>query len=339
MLIRSYTIGSLKDIDLFPFLERVQFTLNSRMAPQKRKTVEALRKIRFSNTEVYVHYDFLRTIPRYLIMTDLGKKSMITEIVDLIEYSYEQPNLKGVVIHMDTAFKKEMMADLTCNGYSDQSLERACKKYVISTMYKSNVEVLDIVKKNRPEGTGGKFKSLGQEFLHNWYTSSVNEFYIDLKNECLLRGLDLNKPHALVYLENTTHILTGGLDPKVDCVAGSLKHNAVLTASKFDLLGVCWDLEHGYAANDEDISVEALKDAHIINKNLLIHLNCIEKGVTKGSMKDRHSLTTVFECSVHEVKYYDELIQMLDYYKIPYIREVKSETMEREMMQQTKYSS
>ena len=56
-------------------------------------------------------------------------------------------------------------------------------------------------------------------------------------------------------------------------------------------------------------------------------------------MRDRHSLTTVFECSQYEVKYYEELIEMLDYYKIPYIREVKSETMEREMAQQSKLKS
>lgn len=338
MLIRSYTIGSLKDIDLFSFLERVQFTLNSRMPPQKRKTVDALKKMRFTNTEVYVHYDFLRTVPRYLIMTDLGKKSMVLEIVDLIEYSFSQLNLKGIVIHMDTAFKKEMMADLTCNGYSDQSLERVCKRHIISPMYKTSGEVLDIVKANKPLGNSS-FKSFEQEFLHNWYTSSVNQFYLDIKNECLSRGLDLTKPHARVFLENTTHILTGGLDPKNDCVAGSLKHNSLLTASKFDLLGVCWDLEHGFAADDVDITVGSLQQVLSVNKNLLIHLNCIEKGVTKGSMRDRHSLTTVFECSQYEVKYYEELIEMLGYYKIPYIREVKSETMEREMSQQSKLKS
>lgn len=333
MLIRSYCIGSLKDIELFPFMERVQFTLNSRMAPQKRKTVEAFKKMHFPNTEVYVHYDFLRTVPRYPLMTDYGKQAMVEEMVDIIQYSLINQNVKGIVIHMDTAFKKEMMADLSVNGYSDQLFERAIKKHIISPMYKSGSDCVSIIMSTKPTGDSA-FKSMNQEFLHKWYTFAVNEFYNDLLQECVKRNLDLTKPHAIVYLENTTHILTGGFDLENDCVAGSVKHNTMCTVGRQNLLGVCWDLEHAFASGDILMSVDNLVALSAINSNIFIHLNCIEKGVTRGSMRDRHSLTTIFECSKYEPDYYVELVQMLNHYKIPYMREVKSETMEREIQQQ-----
>lgn len=337
-LIRSYTVSSLKDIELLPFLKRAQFTLNPRMSPQKRKTVEALKKLKKFSTEVYVHYDFLRTVPRYGLMTDYGKESMISEIADLILYSFDNSNLKGIIIHMDTAFRKEMIKDLSSKSFDEETLKKVVMKHIASPMYKSKEDCANLVWNvfNKEIGDSEKNMKPVQRLLHRWYVYSTNIFYADLLKAVTQRLEDislLTKPHAVVFLENTTHITTLGLNPQEDIIAGSVKHNAMLTVGKSALIGVCWDLEHAFAANDIDMSEKNLASLYAVNNNVLIHLNCIEEGVKRGSMKDRHSKTTVFNCSQYEFEYYKQMIEMLDALNVPYIREVKSETMEEEIQQ------
>jgi hypothetical protein len=111
-------------------------------------------------------------------------------------------------------------------------------------------------------------------------------------------------------------------------VAGSVRHNALLASSKQDVFGICWDTEHAFASNDIIIdSYEAVEALLKVVPKLLVHLNTIESGVKRGNFKDRHSKTTIFECAEFDKDYYLRLVEMLDKLNIPYLREVKEETM------------
>ena len=66
-MILNYTINSTKDLELLPLLKTAQFTLNPHQSPQKRvNTIKALESIKKYQTEMFAHYDYYRTVPRYL---------------------------------------------------------------------------------------------------------------------------------------------------------------------------------------------------------------------------------------------------------------------------------
>ena len=124
-----------------------------------------------------------------------------------------------------------------------------------------------------------------------------------------------------VYLENTTKVgpdLQGNFDSLYKfCKTHNFPH-----------IGLCLDSEHYYAVEGTfpwDIS--------IIDVPLVYHLNTIPEEVAPKSFKDRHSFTTLSECSLNTLDQYLILIDNLNKNKIPFVREVKEETMFREMEQ------
>lgn len=94
------------------------------------------------------------------------------------------------------------------------------------------------------------------------------------------------------------------------------------------MVGVCYDTEHAYASIEK---IPLLQDT--IDAFDLVHLNAIPEGVSMGSKLDRHSDTTLLECSVVDFEVYEKLIIKMNELSIPYIREVTEETIIREQSQ------
>lgn len=126
---------------------------------------------------------------------------------------------------------------------------------------------------------------------------------------------------ANVYFENTTKV-----GPNNQGSFGSLldfydKHKPAH-------IGLCLDSEHFFAVDGSypfDITG--------ISAPLIYHLNTIPSEVLPKSKKDRHSLTTITECSVVPLQSYLTFTDYLEGLGIPYVREVKEETMFRELNQ------
>lgn len=331
--IRSYTVSSIKDIEMMSFLERAQFTLNGRMSPSKRQTTLALSRMNLGNTEIFIHYDFLRTIPRFMMMNVGNRQMMIDEISDLIIFSQRCSNLKGIVIHMDNCFKAEFVKeykDIHDSGkLSLDSIMKLMHKHLSSPMYVNSEVAFHLAM----EINSGKESIV--EFLTNWYIRSFFMFFSYLKESLEKRCFNPTASHCKIYLENTTHILKEKTELNRP---GSVLFNVGLVESAHsDLFGVCYDTEHAFASDDQILEKEIIELS--AKFPMMIHLNTIEKGVERGNYRDLHSKTTVFECTKYKPEYYYEFVQYLSECNIPFIREVKSDTMNRELEQQNKYIS
>lgn len=344
MQIRSYTVMSVKDIARMPLLERVQFTLNGRVFPSKRNTVRALEQLNNDHTEIYIHQDFLNTVPRYPLTSKESQASVIKEIVSIFEYAEKHPNIKGMVMHADSPFRQEMLKEMQTNPLTVETVKYYVEKYYTSSMFapaKNNAAVMAAVMKNDISFVDTEDQSL--IFCHKWYKFAFETFYLDLKEA--LGKKKITNPRFKIYIENTvktTHRLKESdvVNPSgtMFAVPGTITNILAHIQNKQDLFGACWDLEHSYASNDLVLSDDfhELIEVKDLAKNLLIHLNTIESGVKRGSFKDLHSKTTISECSVHDYYYYIALAKQLDIMNIPYIREVKADTMEVELAIQQK---
>lgn len=331
--IRSYTVSSIKDIEMMPFLERAQFTLNGRMSPNKRQTTVALSRMNLGNTEIFIHYDFLRTVPRFMMMNEGCRQMMVDEIADLMIYSQRCPNFKGIVIHMDNCFKAEFVKEYKFlyegGKLASDFIKKLMAKHIVSPMYVKPEEAFELAMK---VNTGNEDVV---SFLVNWYIRSFFMFDSYLRIALERRCFNPASNHCKVYLENTTHILKEETELNRP---GSFYFNVdLIKSTSKDLFGVCYDTEHGWASKDH---VE--KDKLIITSkvvSLMVHLNTIEKGVKYGNYRDLHSKTTVFECTENQPEYYYDLVDSLTKEGISYIREIKSDTMYRELEQQNKFIS
>ena len=81
-----------------------------------------------------------------------------------------------------------------------------------------------------------------------------------------------------------------------------------------------------YAAN---LAINVLPGVGV---STMLHLNCIPKEVAPFSNKDRHSHTTIFECTLNHEDAYIEIARRIPY-SVPWVREVKGETRDRELKQ------
>lgn len=341
MKIRSYTISGVNDIDLLPLMQRVQFTLNGHTRPERRRITDSLDKIENKNTDIYLHEDFVRTVPRYAMMVEDARGPMIEELATILDYSVTHPNIKGVIIHMDNPFTKDMLQKLEKVPYENEVIRQTCKRYIISPFFKPAEEIARLLitlrERNTEKSVPGR--TWAQYLLHLWNKYAVDLFYSDLSKVLIEKGTDITKC-CKIYIENTSHALLYGTEESINVVQGTVMANALLSRDK-PLLGYCWDLEHSYAAGDliMDENLDNLKKLIALNPKILIHLNTIEKGVKRGSGRDRHSETAIYECSVYNANYYFELVDILDQMNIPYIREVKADTMERELEFQRQYEA
>lgn len=101
----------------------------------------------------------------------------------------------------------------------------------------------------------------------------------------------------------------------------------------FGIYGLCIDIEHLYASHGITLGgVENLLRSYSISGGLplLVHLNAIPKGVRPYRRLDRHSKTSLSECSVYSLEDYKSFVYTCKELGIPCIREVNKSVMERE---------
>ena len=134
-----------------------------------------------------------------------------------------------------------------------------------------------------------------------------------------------------IYLENTTKVST--LEPQgtVEYLSKYLLEHS----DQCNLFGLCVDTEHEYAVtgkyyNKFDIASLACK------YSIIVHLNCVPSEVKPLLCKDRHSNTTIFECSLNDKWFYLDMVKFLEESGIYFVREVHEETMNREIEQLNK---
>lgn len=97
-------------------------------------------------------------------------------------------------------------------------------------------------------------------------------------------------------------------------------------------IGVCIDTEHVYAADGLSLE-DVTKFLKTTDLKCVVHLNAVPSGVKPLSRKDRHSTTTLQECSVNNLKQYLDFTELLDSLGVVYVREVNKETRLREYKQ------
>ena len=298
--LKNYTISSLKSLEKLPQLDVAQVTLNSRMFPSKRKTVEYLKILNdYHNTKLIIHYDYIYIISRYCMFSDYVKKAIIDEISDIMHYAQTVDNIVGIVMHTDYPFNSKLV-------HTKDSVDK---------IYKSAIWDSGNILSNFSD------KSL---VLYN----SLSEFARDLNS----RVADILPLNCKVYIENTTKV------PRdLDFEYGSIESidNLIQSNCWSDLYGVCTDTEHEYALTGNIVNEEFLSK---LQSDVILHLNAIPEGVTSKSHKDRHSETTIFECSLNGVEFYKRMIEYCNNYSVPFVREVKEETMFLEQEQLRKYN-
>lgn len=302
-MILEYSISSLNQIAELPKLRTAQITLNGRQFPSKRQTVSLLRRMSpYHNTKIIIHYDFIYVASRFAMFNDSVQDAIVNEIVDILKYSETDKLVSGIVMHTDFPIKK---------------------KYVNNGKIKPNVS----------ESYTGTL----------WNTDAVVELTQDL-DTLLVKNLDhfYNKikekytgsTNCKIFLENTTHV------PDYNDTIGSVSYlkDYIIKNNRQDLFGLCYDTEHGFAVDGVFPSIELLST---LNKELplMVHLNTIPKGIKPKSKKDRHSTTTIYDCSVNSAETYLEYVSFLRESNILFVREVKEDTMFEEVGIYTNYNS
>lgn len=289
---RNYTISGLKALPI-EGLDLAQVTLNSRVFPSKRSTVYSLKELRASgcNTPIIIHYDFIYIASRYGFLSKFVRDAIIAELKGLDYYIKSDSNVLGIVMHTDYPLKKEFM-------------KAQDKSSFINDSYKASIwdkeSILHIT---------DTCKTPGEVLSYN---------LLEFKEDIVKAGISTK-----IYLENTTKT--------VDDVGtfkwlwGFIEHNKAK-----DVFGLCYDTEHQYAINGEWFNSELLKFIKDSGIDVMVHLNTVPEEVKPFTKKDKHSFTTIYECSLHDALFYKSYADALDRLDIPWVREVKQETMERE---------
>lgn len=335
-IVDSYSIQGLKDLPILKYLKRAQFTLNGRVSLSKRKTVDAITHLS-SKTDLYIHQDYYHSAYRYLLFTEQRKKDFITELADLFELSLVDHRLKGYILHTDNPFNKAMWSALeSLNGdFSEHNLLNAWTSTSCSTMYKSSDECAKVLKSVADLNAPNHSDFPPHVFLlHKYCYTCISTILSDFTTELLRRGykhsslnLIVSKPHMTIYLENMAQSHPYLVNSPV-YLADLAKHTS-------PLLGICFDTLHEFASGGIAANSTSIEFLCSHNHNVLVHLNAIEKGVAYGNFKDRHSNTTLSECTHYDLEYYREFISYLNKQGIPYIREVSTDTRNREQAQLT----
>lgn len=297
---KCYTIPSLKSLSTLPKLDTVQFTLNGRVFPAKRNTVKLLQDCK-DDVDIIIHYDFIYIISRYLFFASRVRKAIIEECVSICDYAETDSRIKGIVMHTDFPISSVVL---------NSSTPVEC----VSTNYNSSLwdttKVVSAVASNN------------YDYIVN---ESIDQFYLDFKS------VATKEYRCKIYIENSTKSYKD---------SSTLKG---LTAYFFqrpfttDVFGLCVDTEHSYATGgvfpEYNVFLASLQHNKV---PFIVHLNTIPDGVASNSRLDRHSFTTLQECSVNCFFFYKRYINYLESNSIPYVREVKQETMLREIEQNTK---
>lgn len=297
-IINNYTVSYKEDFHRLGEFNTVQITLNYRTFPGKRKSVEMFKRLcdTYPKVRFICHYDFIYQSTKYKAFTSEVKKAMLEELAGLL--CLDVPNFVGVVMHTDTPFKKEVFSSM----FPDQ---------VIDTTYNSKIFNLGMLK----------------YYINRWESlsiESIRELGADLRD--LTSALQRRK----IYLENTV---------KTSVPYSIYKFPTLFLQDSIypvkDIFGICVDTEHIYASHGVELqsavnlAVDVLPGHGI---STMLHLNCIPKEVASFSNKDRHSHSTIFECTLNHEDAYINIVKSIPYY-VPWVREVKGETRDRELKQ------
>lgn len=297
-IINNYTVSYKEDFHRLGEFNTVQITLNYRTFPGKRKSVEMFKRLcdTYPKVRFICHYDFIYQVTKYKAFTPEVKKAMLEELAGLL--CLDVPNFVGVVMHTDTPFKKEVFSSM----FPEQ---------VIDTTYNSKIFNLGMLK----------------YYINQWESlsiESIRELGADLRD--LISALQRRK----IYLENTV---------KTSVPCSIYKFSTTFLQDSIypvkDIFGICVDTEHIYASHGVELqsAVNLVVDVlpgHGIST--MLHLNCIPKEVAPFSNKDRHSHSTIFECTLNHEDAYINIARSIPYY-VPWVREVKGETRDRELKQ------
>lgn len=279
-----------------------QITLNGRVFPGKRKTREMLTDLLVNYNDKFgkliVHYDFIYIASRYAMFAQHVKQAIVQEVKDIWELSSLYPKIQGIVFHTDYPLAKEFFKAEDRNKFLEDK-------------YKAGIWNVEAIK----------------ELAENPDTivsTSIVEFLNDV-DKYWTPGM------CPLFIENTTKVATA--------YEGTIEglRKILLNHYQYQCAGLCYDTEHEFAVTGKLPTVEYLKELNH-EVPLLVHLNTIPQEVKAESRKDRHSFTMLSECSQLQVDDYDKLINFMDLHWIDWVREVKKETMLREIEWKNKSS-
>lgn len=148
---------------------------------------------------------------------------------------------------------------------------------------------------------------------------SIKEFYKDIK-KCL-------KSSCPIFLENTCKVYKE--TNSYNTICNLIQHLS-------DVYKMCLDTEHYFAV--EGVYPDFLSDFSNSNLPNLVHLNTIPASVRPKSRLDRHSTTTIFDCSVHSPQDYISLSSNLQSVGIDCIRELDYQFVLKEIEQLNHYN-
>ena len=288
---KCYTISGAKSLLEIEGLEVGQFTLNGRQFPSKRRTVETLKEVRSKGCHV-------KTVVHYDFIYIISRFSMFTA-------SVKQAIISEVVDILKFADEDGNIEGVIM--HTDYPLKKefnsaSDKAQFIKDNYNSSIWDSSSIERN----------------MDNVAEQSVLEFYEALKEKGTFK--------TKVYIENTTKVgpyNEGSLDWIVDLFD---RHPELK-----QYFGIVYDTEHHYAVSGYWLSVEDINYFKSIGLDVIVHLNTVPREVKPYSRRDRHSETTIYECYLHPSHYYEKFSSDLDNLGIVWVREVKSETMLREI--------
>lgn len=285
----GYCLSSMKELLQVKDMPYAQVTLNGRVFPAKRKTVEHLKNYN-SPTEVIIHYDFIWIASRYLFFSQKVKKAILQELAELMTC----PKIRGIVMHTDFPLRKEVY-----------TAEPQNQKAAVNNYYTASAWDIPLIK--------------GSLTSDDIVRDSINALFLDLR-------IVVPNPVNKIYLENTTRTILCA----PDAYYGTPKHLVDIISTYTDMskyFGVCIDTEHQFAVTGSyDIQLP-------FGISAMVHLNTIPTEVLPCSGKDRHSSTTIYECSRCSPEYYIGIANDLAALGVPVIREVKDSTRLREIEQ------
>lgn len=289
-----YTISPLEQVLEIPNLFTAQITLNGRIFPSRRKTIEHLENVysQGAKCNLLIHEDFIYICTRYALFVDHIQRAIIAEIVSLLKYGTRNNHIKGIVMHTDFPIRRALL--------SSKVLDTEIEKY-----YKSQVWNHSFIKEH--------------VLANDIAEASICKFVTDLSAQ-----IDF-VPSFKILLENTTKVGPSN-EGSLEWIVHLFKKYPYLS----NICGIVYDTEHHYAITGEWLSVESLQDLSKLTQ-IVVHLNTIPKEVKPGKGLDRHSETTISECSVNTQAFYEAYAKALDDNSIYWVREVHSDTMFREL--------
>lgn len=129
-----------------------------------------------------------------------------------------------------------------------------------------------------------------------------------------------------IYLENSVDSVPKGVSATFFSLLEYIR--------SYGIYGVCVDTEHLYASNGISLPgvLNLLRSFSFWGTPTLVHLNAIPESVRPGRRLDRHSKTSLLECSVNSFEDYISFVYSCKDLGVSCIREVSQSVMEFEML-------